>query len=332
MSGREESTGQPAVDASEAGVVLDLRRILYFVTVAETLSYTKAADRLHLSTSGLSQQIKVLERELRVALLVRDTRHVTLTPAGEQLLVSGRQLLDANRNAVTATRLASGADLGEIRLAIVAGAEASVEPLLQVVQARYPTLRLSTSVTKYAPAVRALVDGSVDAAILWSYLLRKDEARPPGLRWRAVGQDEAVAGIPAPLAPPDGAPVRRGAGAALEVPLVLFDRQYAPAAYDFAMENIFGDDAGSKTVLPVSVTVRPMEAMAHKAAEVGGIAPVAKSVSHDLGDILEFRSFDPPWFLELACAWVQRVGTPLILRPLMELASAWSASNASPPR
>src|SRR3954451_20039024 len=321
-------TGQPAVEASLPYVVLDLRRVLYFVTVAETLSYTKAAERLHLSTSGLSQQIKVLEREVHAELLVRDTRHVTLTPAGAQLLASGRELLEAHRNPVTGTRLASGGEPGESRLAIVTGAEASFEPVLQTLQERYPALRLSTLVTKYAAAMQALVDGSVDAAISWSYLLHQDDTPPSGLRWRAVGEDEAVAGLPPRLAPPDGAPIPRGAGVDLGALLILFDRRYAPAAYDFAIENIFGGDVGTETVLPIAVMVRAQEAMAHEAAELGGIAPVAKSISHDLGDILEFRSFDPPWFMELACAWIQSVGTPLHLHSLMEIAHAWAASTA----
>jgi DNA-binding transcriptional LysR family regulator len=322
---------QPAVDASGAGVVLDLRRVLYFVAVAETLSYTKAADRLHLSTSGLSQQIKVLERELRVELLVRDTRHVTLTPAGAQMLASGRELLEANRNAVTAARLASGAELSEIRLAIVTGAEASFEPIMRTLQDRHPALRLSISVTKYAAAMQALVDGSVDAAISWSYLLHDDDTPPSGLRWGAVGEDEAVAGMPARLAPPDGAPIPRGAGVKLGAPLVLFDRRYAPAAYDFAIENIFGGDVGTETVLPIAVLVRAQEAMVHKAAEVGGIAPVAKSISRDLGDILEFRSFDPPWLMELSCAWIQRGGASPHLHSLMEIAHAWATQRPGTP-
>lgn len=50
--------------------------------------------------------------------------------------------------------------------------------------------------------------------------------------------------------------------------------------------------------------------------------------AHDLGDILEFRSFDPPWFLELAYAWIQHVATPQHLHSLMEIAHAWAASTA----
>src|SRR5690349_6241084 len=75
---------ESSLDGIEPSSILDLRRVLYFVTVAQTLSYSRAAERLRLSTSGLSQQIKTLEREMHVELFDRDTRHVSLTPAGAE--------------------------------------------------------------------------------------------------------------------------------------------------------------------------------------------------------------------------------------------------------
>ena len=70
-----------------------LRRLEYFVTVAEELHFGRAAERLHVAQPALSQQIRLLESELDLTLFERTTRRVSLTPAGEVLLGQARQLL-----------------------------------------------------------------------------------------------------------------------------------------------------------------------------------------------------------------------------------------------
>ncbi|MCX4411381.1 LysR family transcriptional regulator [Streptomyces sp. NBC_01764] len=66
----------------------------YFIAVAEELNFSAAARRLHMATSPLSQRIRDLERELDHRLFERDTRRVTLTPAGEALLPIARDVLE----------------------------------------------------------------------------------------------------------------------------------------------------------------------------------------------------------------------------------------------
>lgn len=71
-----------------------LRQLKYFVAVAETGSFTQAAERCFISQSAVSQQIQALERELEVELLHREGRKFTLTAAGEHFYQKGRPLLD----------------------------------------------------------------------------------------------------------------------------------------------------------------------------------------------------------------------------------------------
>src|SRR5262245_54457513 len=73
---------------------VELRQLRYFVTVADELNFGRAAERLHIAGPSLSQQIKALERDLKVRLFDRDRRSVTLTDSGAALLPHVRALLD----------------------------------------------------------------------------------------------------------------------------------------------------------------------------------------------------------------------------------------------
>lgn len=102
---------------------LDLRRLRYFVAVAERLHFRRAAEELHVSQPALSRQIVALERDLGVTLLIRDKRSVALTTAGGQLLADARPLLAA---ADAARRRAQRAERGSRRLVI--GFRAGIVP------------------------------------------------------------------------------------------------------------------------------------------------------------------------------------------------------------
>jgi DNA-binding transcriptional LysR family regulator len=72
---------------------LDMRKLRYFVAVAEELNFGRAADRLHIAQPVLSRQIRSFESELGAQLFVRDSRGTELTVAGKQLLDDARFLL-----------------------------------------------------------------------------------------------------------------------------------------------------------------------------------------------------------------------------------------------
>ena len=92
----------------QAPEAIELRHLRAFVAVAEDLSFSRAADRLHISQSALSRQVRALEQFLGCELLRRSTHEVELTIAGEALLDRARRLLSDVDEAVSATQSLGG--------------------------------------------------------------------------------------------------------------------------------------------------------------------------------------------------------------------------------
>src|SRR5947208_2858041 len=95
---------------------MELRQLRYFVAVAETLNFGRAAARLHMSQPPLSRQIKAFETELGTALFVRTSRGVRLSAGGNALLSDARRLLrEAEAITLGAQALGRG-QVGSVRL------------------------------------------------------------------------------------------------------------------------------------------------------------------------------------------------------------------------
>ncbi|GAA2468270.1 LysR family transcriptional regulator [Actinocorallia cavernae] len=96
---------------------MSLRQMEYFVTVVQEVSFTRAADALHVTQSALSHQIKALEKEVGGALLERLPRGARLTPMGRAFLPGAELAVRSAARARRAARAAAGAEGGELHIA-----------------------------------------------------------------------------------------------------------------------------------------------------------------------------------------------------------------------
>lgn len=122
---------------------MELRHLQHFVAVAEDQHFTRAAERLMVSQSGLSSSIRALERELQAPLFVRTTRRVTLTAAGRALLGEAERILAQVRSAHDAVAAVQGLLRGTLTLGAeqcIAGVH--VATLLAAFRRRHPDVEI----------------------------------------------------------------------------------------------------------------------------------------------------------------------------------------------
>src|SRR5471032_2460506 len=100
---------------------MELRQLEYFVAVAEEANFTRAAERVHISQSGVSAQVRQLERELGQPLLDRSGRSVRLTEVGEAVLPFARAALDAADGARLTVDQLAGLVRGQVKVGMVNG-------------------------------------------------------------------------------------------------------------------------------------------------------------------------------------------------------------------
>jgi LysR family transcriptional regulator, regulator for metE and metH len=166
---------------------LDVRHLKLIVAVTEERGLTRAGERLHLTQSALSHQLRDIEGRLGTPLFHRVNKRMLLTPAGERLLESARRVLDEIRRAEDDIAEMAAGNRGTLRLSTECYTCYHWLPdLLKDFSRRFPDVEVKIVVEATRKPLGALLDGQLDLAVVTA------AARDKRLRYEPLFRDELV--------------------------------------------------------------------------------------------------------------------------------------------
>jgi DNA-binding transcriptional LysR family regulator len=179
---------------------MELRHIRYFVAVGKCLSFTKAAEMLHVSQPPLSRQIQEFEEEVGAALFDRSGKKTSLTEAGAYLLAEMERLLEgvesACRNAKAISERSRALNVGCVNFFF----NTSLMPFLEEARRTKPDLRLELRVMSTEAQERALASGAIDVGFVRSWI------REGSLTFEPVAEESLALIFPKGLETPGASP------------------------------------------------------------------------------------------------------------------------------
>jgi DNA-binding transcriptional LysR family regulator len=172
---------------------VELRHLRYFVSVAEALNFTKAAEKLHTAQPSLTRQIKNLEEELGVRLLHRTKQKVTLTDEGRAFLVDAKRLLALAAETVQSVRRLHTGEVRALNVGYVSNLFYNLLPkTLDSFHHAFPTVAVNLFDLSCGEQFRALEEGKIDLGFVG---LHEPIARR-GLEFRTIASYKTVVALP----------------------------------------------------------------------------------------------------------------------------------------
>jgi DNA-binding transcriptional LysR family regulator len=262
-------------------MILDTRRLRYFVATAEELHFGKAAQRLGISQPPLSVQIRTLEQELGVELLERNQRNVALTKAGEVLFHEARKILLAVDQAALLTQRTARGLQGSLSVGFNAPADYGFLPeLVRAYRQQFPSIALQVRNASTDEQIEELRNRQLDVGLLSQ---RCDDSH---LECQEVAAEPLIAAIPVghPLSTQS---TRLSIKRLADEELVMFPRQTAPVLFDeivgFCREADFSPRIAQES--------RQTQAVISLVAAGLGIGIVPTSIRHMNRKGVVYRSF-----------------------------------------
>jgi LysR family transcriptional regulator, nitrogen assimilation regulatory protein len=179
-------------------ILMETRRLRYFVTIVDSGTITRAAELLHLAQPALSQHVSALESEFKQQLLVRSRRGIVPTAAGRSLYRYAQSILrlETEAHQEINSELSSPSGTVTIGLAPYSLASSLTIPILQTIRSHYPRIVLRIVETLTVIHSQAIRMGQIDAALVY------DPGPIRGVKFDRISTDPLVLVTPADLEVP----------------------------------------------------------------------------------------------------------------------------------
>lgn len=169
-----------------------------FCTLVELKHFTRTAERLHMTQSGVSQQIRKLEEQLGVALLKRQGKTFSLTEAGERLYTEARSIL-LDLSSLEQRIVADPAYQGVVRVMSPGSVGLKLYPLLLALQQQHPQLIIDYRFAPNASIEQAVVAADVDIGLMSTVSVLE------GVSCQPISKEALLLVTPASIVEPDWA-------------------------------------------------------------------------------------------------------------------------------
>ncbi|WP_345056810.1 LysR family transcriptional regulator [Streptomyces rameus] len=259
---------------------MELRQLEYFVAVAEEQSFTRAAERVHISQSGVSAQIRQLERELGAELFDRSARTVTLTVAGKAALEHARAALAAAGAVGQAVGEVTDLIRGRLTVGMVIGC--TLTPLFDALAAfhqAHPRVEITLLEDNSDRLVEGVRTGAVDLALIGAAT-----AAPDGLDALTIISERLTAAVPA------GHPLAERRRVTLH-DVIAYPIVCMPPGT--GIRTVFDRACAAQGLQPaIALQASAADAIADLAARGLGVAVLSESMARSHRDRLTVRTID----------------------------------------
>lgn len=284
-------------------MTIDFRQLRYFIALADTLHFGRAAALLHITQPPLSRQIAALEEELGVSLFKRSTRLVELTAAGRHFHEQARRIIDGLNTAVRSTQAIERGELGVLRVGFTMAAAWSVlPPLIKRYGEAYPHAEVQLSEVLPRELNDALMSGNVDVGIAFPW------QRPMGLEYMALHAEPLCAVVPS------GHRLAQGHEIAVsdlaDEPFITFPATTAPALH----EMVIGCCRDHGFEPRIRLETHLQQTIVNLVAEGLGVSLVPFSMSKMQLAGAEFLSVSDTRMVEQGVVWAANNDNPCLVR------------------
>jgi DNA-binding transcriptional LysR family regulator len=237
---------------------MEIRQLRAFVAIADSGTFTAAAQQVHVTQAAISMQIRQLETELGAKLFVRAPRRVVLTEAGEQLLQRARHILRDHDAAVDEVAELAGTQRGRLRIGSASAVVTTdvLPKLLKEIRKQHGGANISLVSGTSDALVQQLLNGELDLA----FVSLPVEAR--GIHTERLSQDQLVA---------------------IASPRHRLAKQKTVSAYTLAGEKLILGERGGNTRRLIDQFFAQAGVSPHVSMELSRQAAIRRMVEEDMG-------------------------------------------------